>query len=72
MLVLSDKGNKLMDAKSVFVSPIIDRENRENITGYYIKAYVDGRSEVIARRDTESEANEYIKKVAERYDVKQV
>jgi hypothetical protein len=69
MLVLSDKGNKLMDAKSVFVSPIIDRENKENVLGYYIKAYIDGRSEVIARRDTEKEAKDYVKKLADLYDV---
>jgi hypothetical protein len=64
MLILSEKGNKLIEANALFIREIKDKED-QNKTAFYKVVGVtnNGRSETLTQFDTYDDAKGYIKGV---------
>ena len=66
MIVLSENRKKLVDAGSIFVSPVHDRENADVITGYRVlgKAETSPKPITLKSFETEEEAQAWVENLA--------
>ena len=66
MIVLSEDEKKLVDAGSIFISPVHDKEAPDVITGYRVlgKAETSPKPITLKSFETEEEAKAWVKNMA--------
>lgn len=67
MIVLSEDKKKLVDAGSIFISPVRDRENQDEIISYRVlaKAQTSPKPITVGTFSTEEDAREWLKNLSE-------
>ena len=67
MLILSENGRKLIDSNALFIREVKDREDETKAPIYKVMANTSGRNETMMTFAELKDAEEFVKKVADKY-----